>query len=108
MTACGCALMPFILLLQMLLQIFQIGNSYWMALATPVPESVVPRVESVKLLIVCVPSGLHLLSQRFSLLRYMKNCIGRLGAFLVHYFLQKHYKNMQIVRSLIQVSLHHS
>ncbi|KAL8131721.1 ABC transporter C family member 3-like [Apium graveolens] len=53
-TAYGGALVPFILLSQILFQIFQIGSNYWMAWATPVSESVEPPVDSVTLLIVYV------------------------------------------------------
>ncbi|KAK1404981.1 ABC-type xenobiotic transporter [Heracleum sosnowskyi] len=53
-TAYGGALVPFILLSQILFQILQIGSNYWMAWATPVSESVPPPVDSVTLLIVYV------------------------------------------------------
>ncbi|XP_017247445.1 ABC transporter C family member 3 [Daucus carota subsp. sativus] len=53
-TAYGGALVPFILLSQVLFQILQIGSNYWMAWASPVSESAAPPVESSTLLIVYV------------------------------------------------------
>ncbi|KAG6783339.1 hypothetical protein POTOM_012785 [Populus tomentosa] len=53
-TAYGGALVPFILLAQLLFQILQIGSTYWMAWATPVSEDVKPVVSGSRLLIVYV------------------------------------------------------
>nr|XP_028955922.1 ABC transporter C family member 3-like [Malus domestica] len=53
-TAYGGALVPFILLGQILFQIFQIGSNYWMAWATPVSEDAQPTVTSSTLIIVYV------------------------------------------------------
>ncbi|KAI9215576.1 hypothetical protein POPTR_T124506v4 [Populus trichocarpa] len=53
-TAYGGALVPFILLAQLLFQILQIGSTYWMAWATPVSKDVKPVVSGSRLLIVYV------------------------------------------------------
>ncbi|ONH89522.1 hypothetical protein PRUPE_I000500 [Prunus persica] len=53
-TAYGGALVPFILLAQVLFQVLQIGSNYWMAWATPVSEDVKPAVETSTLLTVYV------------------------------------------------------
>ncbi|CAL9018040.1 unnamed protein product [Prunus brigantina] len=53
-TAYGGALVPFILLFQVLFQVLQIGSNYWMAWATPVSEDVKPAVETSTLLTVYV------------------------------------------------------
>lgn len=53
-TAYGGALVPFILLAQILFQVLQIGSNYWMAWATPATESVAPPVEGSTLIIVYV------------------------------------------------------
>ncbi|XP_009357290.2 ABC transporter C family member 3 [Pyrus x bretschneideri] len=53
-TAYGGALVPFILLGQILFQILQIGSNYWMAWATPVSEDAKPAVTSSTLIIVYV------------------------------------------------------
>nr|TKS08876.1 hypothetical protein D5086_0000101750 [Populus alba] len=53
-TAYRGALMPFILLAQLLFQILQIGSTYWMAWATPVSKDVKPVVSGSRLLIVYV------------------------------------------------------
>ena len=53
-TAYRGALVPFILLGQILFQLLQIGSNYWMAWATPVSEDVKPAVEISTLLIVYV------------------------------------------------------
>ena len=53
-TAYGGALVPFILLAQVLFQILQIGSNYWMAWATPVSQDVKPTVASSTLMIVYV------------------------------------------------------
>ncbi|KAJ4725240.1 ABC transporter C family member 3 [Melia azedarach] len=53
-TAYGGALVPFILLAQILFQILQIGSNYWMAWATPVSEDVKPPVGGPTLIIVYV------------------------------------------------------
>ena len=52
--AYGGALVPFILLAQVLFQILQIGSNYWMAWATPVSQDVKPTVASSTLMIVYV------------------------------------------------------
>jgi ATP-binding cassette subfamily C (CFTR/MRP) protein 2 len=52
--AYGGALVPFILLAQVLFQILQIGSNYWMAWATPVSQDVKPAVASSTLIIVYV------------------------------------------------------
>lgn len=53
-TAYGGALMPIILLAQVLFQVLQIGSNYWMAWATPVSENVAPPVQNSTLIIVYV------------------------------------------------------
>lgn len=53
-TAYGGALVPFILLAQILFQALQIGSNYWMAWATPVSETDAPPVGSSTLIIVYV------------------------------------------------------
>ncbi|KAM7495633.1 hypothetical protein LguiB_030242 [Lonicera macranthoides] len=53
-TAYGGALVPFILLAQILFQLLQIGSNYWMAWATPVSESTVPPVAGSTMIIVYV------------------------------------------------------
>ncbi|XP_052305775.1 ABC transporter C family member 3 isoform X7 [Populus trichocarpa] len=53
-TAYGGALVPFILLAQLLFQILQIGSTYWMAWATPATKDVKPGVSGSRLLIVYV------------------------------------------------------
>lgn len=53
-TAYGGALVPFILLAQILFQILQIGSNYWMAWATPVSADMKPAVRSSTLIIVYV------------------------------------------------------
>ncbi|KAK3009967.1 hypothetical protein RJ639_012359 [Escallonia herrerae] len=53
-TAYGGALVPFILLAQVLFQLCQIGSNYWMAWATPVSKDVAPPVGSSTLIIVYV------------------------------------------------------
>ncbi|KAK9932357.1 hypothetical protein M0R45_019597 [Rubus argutus] len=53
-TAYGGALVPFILLAQILFQLLQIGSNYWMAWATPVSAEVKPAVASSTLIIVYV------------------------------------------------------
>ncbi|KAM4092226.1 hypothetical protein ACJW30_06G023100 [Castanea mollissima] len=52
--AYGGALVPFILLAQVLFQVLQIGSNYWMAWATPVSQDVKPAVGSSTLMIVYV------------------------------------------------------
>uniref|UniRef100_A0A2N9EGD7 ABC-type xenobiotic transporter n=1 Tax=Fagus sylvatica TaxID=28930 RepID=A0A2N9EGD7_FAGSY len=44
-------LVPFILLAEVLYQVFQIGSNYWMALATPISQDVKPAVSSSTLII---------------------------------------------------------
>ncbi|MBA0816478.1 hypothetical protein Gohar_001139 [Gossypium harknessii] len=51
-TAYGGALIPFILLAQILFQVFQIGSNYWMAWASPVSADVKPPVTNLTLIIV--------------------------------------------------------
>ncbi|KAG4112037.1 hypothetical protein ERO13_D13G138300v2 [Gossypium hirsutum] len=51
-TAYGGALVPFILLAQILFQVFQIGSNYWMAWASPVSADVKPPVTNLTLIIV--------------------------------------------------------
>ncbi|XAR56775.1 Xenobiotic-transporting ATPase [Bertholletia excelsa] len=51
-TAYGGALVPFILLAQVLFQLLQIGSNYWMAWATPVSKDVAPPVGGSILIIV--------------------------------------------------------
>ncbi|KAK8620541.1 hypothetical protein V6N13_067014 [Hibiscus sabdariffa] len=53
-TAYGGALVPCVLLAQILFQIFQIGSNYWMAWATPVSAGAKPPVGNSTLLIVYV------------------------------------------------------
>ncbi|KAJ8766555.1 hypothetical protein K2173_023802 [Erythroxylum novogranatense] len=53
-TAFGGAIMPFILLAQILFQVLQIGSNYWMAWATPVSKDMKPVVSENKLLTVYV------------------------------------------------------
>lgn len=53
-TAYGGALMPVILLAQVLFQVLQIGSNYWMAWATPVSQDVAPPVQSSTLIVVYV------------------------------------------------------
>jgi len=53
-TAYGGALVPFILLAQILFQVLQIGSNYWMAWATPISADVVPPVEGTTLIVVYV------------------------------------------------------
>ncbi|KAJ0045235.1 hypothetical protein Pint_03943 [Pistacia integerrima] len=53
-TAYGGALVPFILLAQILFQTLQIGSNYWVAMATPVSEDAKPPVGGSKLIIVYV------------------------------------------------------
>ena len=53
-TAYGGALVPFILLAQILFQALQIGSNYWMAWATPISEDVQPPVEGTTLIAVYV------------------------------------------------------
>ncbi|XP_044482656.1 ABC transporter C family member 3-like [Mangifera indica] len=48
----GGALVPFVLLAQVLFQTFQLGSNYWIAWATPVSEEMKPPVGSSKLIIV--------------------------------------------------------
>jgi ATP-binding cassette subfamily C (CFTR/MRP) protein 2 len=52
--AYGGALVPFILLAQVLFQILQIGSNYWMAWASPVSQDMKPAVSSSTLIIVYV------------------------------------------------------
>ncbi|KAL6999150.1 Canalicular multispecific organic anion transporter 2 [Sarracenia purpurea var. burkii] len=51
-TAYRGALVPFILLAQILFQLLQIGSNYWMAWATPVSKDVAPPVGATTLIIV--------------------------------------------------------
>ncbi|XP_057980497.1 ABC transporter C family member 3-like [Malania oleifera] len=53
-TAYGGALVPFILLAQILFQLLQIGSNYWMASATPTSQDANPPVEGSTLIIVYV------------------------------------------------------
>ncbi|KAI9185271.1 hypothetical protein LWI28_005771 [Acer negundo] len=53
-TAYGGALVPFILLAQIIFQILQIGSNYWMAWATPVSKDTKPPVGSSTLILVYV------------------------------------------------------
>ncbi|XP_022637519.1 ABC transporter C family member 3-like [Vigna radiata var. radiata] len=53
-TAYGGALVPFILLAQILFQVLQVGSNYWMAWATPVSTDVEPTVEGITLIVVYV------------------------------------------------------
>jgi ATP-binding cassette subfamily C (CFTR/MRP) protein 2 len=52
--AYGGALVPFILLAQVLFQLLQIGSNYWMAWASPVSQDIKPAVSSSRLIIVYV------------------------------------------------------
>lgn len=58
MTAYGGALVPFILLAQILFQLLQIGSNYWMAWATPISKDVPPPVGGYTLIIVYVAFGI--------------------------------------------------
>ncbi|KAK0600082.1 hypothetical protein LWI29_011477 [Acer saccharum] len=53
-TAYGGALVPFILLAQIIFQILQIGSNYWMAWATPVSKDTKPPVGGSTLILVYV------------------------------------------------------
>uniref|UniRef100_A0A2P2NFS0 ABC-type xenobiotic transporter n=1 Tax=Rhizophora mucronata TaxID=61149 RepID=A0A2P2NFS0_RHIMU len=53
-TAYGGALVPFILLAQIVFQILQIGSNYWMAWATPVSKDAKPVVSGATLMLVYV------------------------------------------------------
>ncbi|KAF3445376.1 hypothetical protein FNV43_RR10552 [Rhamnella rubrinervis] len=53
-TAYGGALVPFILLAQVMFQLFQIGSNYWMAWAAPVSGDTKPAVGGTTLLLVYV------------------------------------------------------
>ncbi|KAK2639936.1 hypothetical protein Ddye_027731 [Dipteronia dyeriana] len=53
-TAYGGALVPFILLAQVIFQILQIGSNYWMAWATPVSKDTKPPVGASTLILVYV------------------------------------------------------
>ncbi|KAJ7014300.1 ABC transporter C family member 3-like [Populus alba x Populus x berolinensis] len=53
-TAYGGALVPFILMAQILFQILQIGSNYWMAWATPVSKDMKPVVSGYTLIMVYV------------------------------------------------------
>ncbi|KAF7824758.1 ABC transporter C family member 3-like isoform X1 [Senna tora] len=53
-TAYGGALVPFILLAQILFQLLQIGSNYWMAWATPISSDAKPPVGPYMLIIVYV------------------------------------------------------
>jgi len=53
-TAYGGALVPFILLAQILFQGLQIGSNYWMAWATPISIDVEPPVDGTTLIVVYV------------------------------------------------------
>ena len=53
-TAYGGALVPFILLAQILFQVLQIGSNYWMAWATPISQVVEPPVAGTTLIVVYV------------------------------------------------------
>ncbi|EXC22155.1 ABC transporter C family member 3 [Morus notabilis] len=53
-TAYGGALVPLIVLAQILFQIFQIGSNYWMAWASPVSEGEAPAVSGTTLILVFV------------------------------------------------------
>ncbi|KAL9386384.1 hypothetical protein Peur_019508 [Populus x canadensis] len=72
-TAYGGALVPFILLAQLLFQILQIGSTYWMAWATPATKDVKPAVSGSRLLIVYVSlvigSSFCMLAQAMLLVR---------------------------------------
>ncbi|KAK8639147.1 hypothetical protein V6N13_137540 [Hibiscus sabdariffa] len=51
-TAYGGALVPFILLAQILFQVFQIGSDYWMALTSPVSADAEPPTGNLTLILV--------------------------------------------------------
>ncbi|KAK7276929.1 hypothetical protein RIF29_18078 [Crotalaria pallida] len=68
-TAFGGALVPFILLAQILFQVLQIGSNYWMAWATPVSSDVEPPVTGTTLIAVFV--GLSIGSSVCILVRAM-------------------------------------
>ncbi|EXC22157.1 ABC transporter C family member 3 [Morus notabilis] len=53
-TAYGGALVPLIVLAQILFQVFQIGSNYWMAWASPVSEGEAPAVSGTTLILVYV------------------------------------------------------
>ncbi|GMH17812.1 hypothetical protein Nepgr_019653 [Nepenthes gracilis] len=53
-TAYGGALVPFIILSQILFQLLQIGSNYWMAWATPISADVAPAVSGTTLIVVYV------------------------------------------------------
>lgn len=53
-TAYGGALVPFILLAQVIFQFLQIGSNYWMAWATPISKDVEPPVKGSTLILVYV------------------------------------------------------
>ncbi|TXG67646.1 hypothetical protein EZV62_008921 [Acer yangbiense] len=53
-SSCGGALVPFILLAQIIFQILQIGRNYWMAWATPVSKDATPAVGGSTLIFVYV------------------------------------------------------
>ncbi|KAI4321713.1 hypothetical protein MLD38_035062 [Melastoma candidum] len=53
-TAYGGALVPFILLAQVLFQLLQIASNYWMAWATPVSEGMEPAVPESTLILVYI------------------------------------------------------
>ncbi|PKI77490.1 hypothetical protein CRG98_002096, partial [Punica granatum] len=57
-TANGRALVPFVLMAQVLFQGFQIGGNFWMAWATPVSPDVKPAVPGSTLLLVYVASAI--------------------------------------------------
>lgn len=65
--AYGGALVPLILLGQILFELLQIGSNYWIALASPVSENVKPAVGSTKLITVYV--ALEIGSSFFVLIR---------------------------------------
>ncbi|KAH9741378.1 ABC transporter C family member 3 [Citrus sinensis] len=73
-TAYGGVLVPFILLAQIIFQIFQIGSNYWMAWATPVAKDVNPAVGASTLIIVYVGAGYKTATQLFN---KMHVCIFR-------------------------------
>ncbi|KAK7276926.1 hypothetical protein RIF29_18075 [Crotalaria pallida] len=68
-TAFGGALVPFILLAQILFHALQIGSNYWMAWATPISSDVEPRVAGTTLIAVYV--GLSIGSSFCILVRAM-------------------------------------
>ncbi|KAF3796553.1 ABC transporter C family member 3 [Nymphaea thermarum] len=57
-SAYGGALVPFILLSQVLFQLFQIGSNYWMAWATPVSEDEQSQVSTFTVILVYVALAL--------------------------------------------------